>query len=57
MTPFYGLFTKYVLVQHFRRKSLQGREYRKPSSDVFLEYIDYPESNFEGVLGFCKEGI
>lgn len=33
---------------------LQGREYWKPLSDVFLEYIDHPEAKFEGDTGILQ---
>ena len=34
--------------------TLQGREYWKPLSDVFLDYIDHPESKFEGYVGVLQ---
>ncbi|WP_340818278.1 hypothetical protein [Methanolobus sp. WCC4] len=33
---------------------LQGREYWKPLSDVFLDYIDHPEAKFEGDIGVLQ---
>ena len=33
---------------------LQGREYWKPLSDVFLDYIDHPEAKFEGDVGVLQ---
>ena len=33
---------------------LQGRHYWKPLSDVFLDYIDHPESKFVGDVGVLK---
>ena len=32
----------------------QGREYWKPLSDVFLEYIDHTEAKFEGDVGILQ---
>ncbi|WP_292471175.1 DNA polymerase domain-containing protein, partial [Methanolobus sp.] len=32
----------------------QGREYWKPLSDVFVEYIDHPEAKFEGNVGILQ---
>lgn len=34
--------------------TLQGREYWKPLSDVFLDYIDHPEAKFEGDIGVLQ---
>ncbi|WP_319507623.1 DNA polymerase [uncultured Methanolobus sp.] len=34
--------------------TLQGREYWKPLSDVFLDYIDHPEAKFEGDVGVLQ---
>jgi membrane associated rhomboid family serine protease len=34
--------------------TLQGREYWKPLSDVFLDYIDHPEAKFEGNVGVLE---
>ncbi|WP_406657355.1 hypothetical protein V7O62_02035 [Methanolobus sp. ZRKC2] len=34
--------------------TLQGREYWKPLSDVFLDYIDHPEAKFEGEVGVLQ---
>jgi len=33
---------------------LQGRDYWKPLSEVFLEYIDHPEAKFEGDVGILQ---
>lgn len=35
-------------------ETLQGREYWKPLSDVFLDYIDHPEAKFEGDIGVLQ---
>ncbi|WP_407355412.1 DNA polymerase [Methanolobus sp. WCC5] len=34
--------------------TLQGREYWKPLSDVFLDYIDHPDAKFEGDTGILE---
>lgn len=34
--------------------TLQGREYWKPLSEVFLDYIDHPEIKFEGDVGVLQ---
>ncbi|MBP1908253.1 DNA polymerase [Methanolobus bombayensis] len=34
--------------------TLQGREYWKPLSDVFLDYINHPEAKFEGDIGVLQ---
>jgi hypothetical protein len=34
--------------------TLQGREFWKPLSDVFLDYIDHPEAKFEGDVGVLQ---
>jgi hypothetical protein len=34
--------------------TLQGREYWKPLSDIFLDYIDHPEAKFEGDIGVLQ---
>jgi hypothetical protein len=34
--------------------ALQRREYWKPLSEVFLEYIDHPEAKFEGDIGILQ---
>lgn len=34
--------------------TLRGREYWKPLSDVFLDYIDHPEAKFEGDTGILE---
>lgn len=34
--------------------TLQGRQYWKPLSDVFLDYIDHPEAKFEGDVGVLQ---
>ena len=33
---------------------LQGREYWKPLSDIFLDYIGHPEAKFEGDVGVLQ---
>ncbi|WMW25063.1 hypothetical protein RE474_13425 [Methanolobus sediminis] len=33
---------------------LKGRQYWKPLSDVFLDYIDHPEAKFEGDIGVLQ---
>ncbi|SFM31918.1 hypothetical protein [Methanolobus profundi] len=32
----------------------QKQEYRKPLSDVFLDYLDHPEAMFEGDIGILQ---
>lgn len=34
--------------------TLQGREYWKPLSEVFLDYINHPEAKFEGDIGVLQ---
>ncbi|MDG6244855.1 MAG: DNA polymerase [Methanolobus sp.] len=34
--------------------TIQGREYWKPLSDVFLDYINHPEAKFEGDIGVLQ---
>jgi hypothetical protein len=41
-------------IDYNKGEILQGREYWKPLSDVFLEYINHPEAKFEGDVGVLK---
>jgi hypothetical protein len=41
-------------IDYNSKQILQGREYWKPLSNVFVEYIEHPEAKFEGDTGILQ---
>jgi len=47
----YGYFVDY---NDDSREKLRGKEYWKPFWDVFLEYLNHPESKMDGDVGILE---